>query len=82
MPRAAFVAKREERSTIKKGKFSTPRSAKQQELELEQAFRQVTMAANGKHPQDGRDRSSNYYSETVVIPTGKVQAVSPWNPSK
>ena len=32
------------------------------------------MAANGKYPDDGRDRSSNYYSETVVIPSRQVQA--------
>ena len=32
------------------------------------------MAANGEREYDGRDRRTNYYSETVVIPSNKVKA--------
>lgn len=32
------------------------------------------MAANGEHEYDGRDRNSNYYSETIVIPSREVKA--------
>ena len=32
------------------------------------------MAANGEYPNDGRDRRTNYYSETVVIPSNQVKA--------
>lgn len=65
---------------ISKGKFATPRSSRKEEQELEQAFRQVTMAANGESPDDGRDRSSNYYAETIIIPSreaGASQAKKP-----
>ena len=61
---------------ISKGKFATPRSSRKEEQELEQAFRQVTMAANGESPDDGRDRSSNYYAETIIIPSREATAAS------
>ena len=32
------------------------------------------MAANGIHENDGRDRSSNYYSETIIIPSSQVKS--------
>ena len=32
------------------------------------------MAANGEHEYDGRDRSSTYYAETIVIPSREVNA--------
>ena len=35
------------------------------------------MAANGEHPDDGRDRSSNYYAETIVIPSREAAAAAP-----
>ena len=44
---------------------------------MEQAFRQVTMAANGESENDGRDRSSNYYAETIIIPTQQTANASP-----
>lgn len=34
------------------------------------------MAANGGNTDDGRDRSSNYYSETIIIPSREVGATS------
>lgn len=35
------------------------------------------MAANGGSADDGRDRSSNYYSETIVIPSREAAAAAP-----
>ena len=35
------------------------------------------MAANGESGEDGRDRSSNYYAETIVIPTRQAAAKAP-----
>ena len=35
------------------------------------------MAANGESENDGRDRSSNYYAETIVIPTQQTATAVP-----
>lgn len=35
------------------------------------------MAVNGESGEDGRDRSSNYYAETIVIPTRQAAAKAP-----
>ena len=35
------------------------------------------MAANGESENDGRDRSSNYYAETIVIPTQQAATAAP-----
>lgn len=50
------------------------RSAKQEEQELEQAFRQVTMAANSKDEYESGETRSSYYSETIVIPSREARA--------
>ena len=55
MPNAARAADRKEMFPIKKGKFSqgaAPRRIKREEQELEQAFEQVTRAANGELDDD------------------------------
>ena len=37
----------------------------------------MTLAANGESTNDGRDRSSNYYAETIIIPTQQTAAAAP-----
>lgn len=55
----------------KKGEFERSRSKRQEELELEQAFRQVTQAANGRSGADMPDQGTPG-SGPVVYPLNKV----------
>ena len=67
-----------ERFTIKKGKFDHPRSTphltQAEQKELEQAFRQVTEAANSHRPAAGNEDTAA--DETVVLPAGEVAAAA------
>lgn len=68
---AAFTAEKIGEVTIKKGRFEQPRSAKQETDELEQAFLQVTRAANGKMDDSPDQRATA--TETIVISSKDVQ---------
>lgn len=74
------MAARKERITIKKGKFersrSGPRTEKEEVQELEQAFQQVTEAANSPR----KSAASSVSDDTIIMPAGGFSSEIPSGP--